>query len=176
MTGFIPRYAFWNPSTWAIPTLYWDTFSMEQRIHAICRQLGKVINYADMLGVNVDDIASRLKAIEEGQLDPYIIAAIEGWFEENEPEIVEALANLRTDVDGLEAIIGNGFTPANTVTDEVNALKERTDKIEDTLDFADTLKVSMFDGANPNNFTVTLVIGGGNWVLFDTGTEIEVID
>lgn len=119
MTGFIPRYAFWNPSTWAIPTLYWDTFSMEQRIHAICRQLGKVINYADMLGINVDDIASRLKAIEEGQLDPYIIAAIEQWFEDNEPEIVQALADLRTDVDDLAEIIGEGFTPASTVADNV---------------------------------------------------------
>lgn len=176
MGKYIKRFDFWNPGTWAIPQLYWDAFSNEQRFHAICKQLGKVIAYADYLGVNVDDIAARLKAIEEGQLDPYIIAAIEGWFEENEPEIVEALANLRTDVDGLEAIIGNGFTPANTVTDEANALKERTDKIEDTLDFADTLKVSMFDGANPNNFTVTLVTGGGNSVLFDTGTEIEVID
>lgn len=113
MTGFIPRYAFWNPSTWAIPTLYWDTFSQEQRIHAICRQLGKVINYADMLGVNVDDIASRLKAIEEGQIDPIIVAAIEEWFEENQPEIIQAL-------DRLTETIGNGFDTENTITDALN--------------------------------------------------------
>lgn len=115
MTGFIPRYAFWNPSTWAIPTLYWDTFSQEQRIHAICRQLGKVINYADMLGINVDDIAARLKAIEEGQLDDFIVAAIEEWFAENEPEIVAALEALDN------ALPISDFTPENTVKDAIDA-------------------------------------------------------
>lgn len=76
---FVKRFEFWNPATWSIPSLYWDTFSQEQRIHAICRQLGKVIAYADYVGVNVDDIAARLKAIEDGQLDDLIIQEIETW-------------------------------------------------------------------------------------------------
>lgn len=91
---YVKRWAFWNPATWSIPKLYWDAWSQEQRLHAICRQLEKVIKYADYLGVNVDDIAARLKAIEDGQLDPIIEAAIAQWFEDNEPAIMTALQAL----------------------------------------------------------------------------------
>ena len=140
MGKYIKRFDFWNPGTWAIPQLYWDAFSNEQRFHAICKQLGKVISYADYLGVNVDDIAERLKAIEEGQLDPYIIAEIEQWFNDNQPAIVQALADLRTDVDGLDAIIGNGFTPLNTVTDNVgNILGMIGSGFSDTHTIADDI-------------------------------------
>lgn len=95
---YIKRFAFWNPATWSIPKLYWDAWSQEQRLHAICRQLEKAIKYADYLGVNVDDIAARLKAIEDGQLDEMITAAIEAWFEENEPEILQAIEALQEDM------------------------------------------------------------------------------
>ncbi len=95
--NIVKRYAFWDPTTWGIPKLYWDAFSQEQRIHAICRQLEKVIKYADYLGVNVDDIAGRLKAIEEGQLNDFIVAAIEEWFEENQPEILDRLDTIEAD-------------------------------------------------------------------------------
>lgn len=124
---YIKRFAFWNPATWSIPKLYWDAWSQEQRLHAICRQLEKVIKYADYLGVNVDDIAARLKAIEEGQLDPVIEAAIEAWFEENEPDILERL-------DVIEA--DNWVTTARISDDAVTTAKiaddaVTTDKIAD---------------------------------------------
>ena len=111
---YVRRFAFWNPDTWAIPKLYWDTFSQEQRIHAICKQLGKVIAYADYVGVNVDDIASRLKAIEEGQLDPYIIAEIEQWFEDNEPEIIAAISAIQEEITTITA---DGWVTTNRIAD-----------------------------------------------------------
>lgn len=113
---YITRWAFWNPATWSIPKLYWDAWSQEQRIHAICRQLEKVIKYADYIGVNVDDIAARLKAIEEGQLDPIIEAAIEAWFEEHEPEIASAIEQLQEDVQTIVDEIGTGFDSENTIS------------------------------------------------------------
>lgn len=119
---YIKRYAFWNPATWSIPKLYWDAWSQEQRLHAICRQLEKVIAYADYLGVNTDDIAARLKAIEEGQLDPIIETAIEAWFEENEPEIVQDISNLESAVTALQdadtAITANGWVTTERIADE----------------------------------------------------------
>lgn len=117
MGNYIKRFAFWNPGTWSIPTLYWDAFSEEQRIHAICKQLGKVIAYADYLGINVDDIASRLKAIEEGQLDPYIIAKIEEWFEDNQPAIIAALDSLN------DALPITSFDAENTVADAIAGVR-----------------------------------------------------
>lgn len=121
---YVKRWAFWNPATWSIPKLYWDAWSQEQRIHAICRQLEKVIKYADYLGVNVDDIAARLKAIEDGQLNDFIVAAIETWFEENKPEIVTAIENLQNSVDLINE---NGWVTNQRIAD--NAVT--TSKIAD---------------------------------------------
>lgn len=137
----ISRFAFWNPGTWQIPKLYWDAFSDEQRIHAICKQLGKVIAYADYLGINVEDIADRLKAIEEGELDPYIFAKIEEWFEEHHPQIEEALAALN------EALPIEDFDAENTVKDALDAINDRFPV--ETADIADGAVTSakIADGA-----------------------------
>lgn len=131
---YIKRFAFWNPATWSIPKLYWDAWSIEQRTHAICRQLEKVIAYADYLGVNVDDIAARLKAIEEGQLDPVIVAAVEAWFEDNQPAIVAAIDALS---DALPIAEFNGV---NTVKKAIDDLKTYVDESDETLS-ADILRI-----------------------------------
>lgn len=152
----VKRWAFWNPATWSIPKLYWDAWSQEQRIHAICRQLEKVIKYADYLGVNTDNIAVRLKAIEEGQLDPWIIENIEKWFEENEPFIVQdinalnaalpisefdsdntikdALDNADAALQQLGAVLPvSDFSTENTVKDAIDELDSRIDAIDNTI-------------------------------------------
>lgn len=131
---YIKRFAFWNPATWSIPKLYWDAWSIEQRTHAICRQLEKVIAYADYIGVNVDDIAARLKAIEDGQLDELIEQKIEEWFEDNEPTIMQALEDLQTDIENITLEIGNGFDSENTIAMAIEGtnedVSENTSKIE----------------------------------------------
>lgn len=114
---YVKRYAFWSPATWSIPKLYWDAWSQEQRVHAICRQLEKVIAYSDYLGVNVDDIAARLKAIEEGQLDELIVAEIEAWFAEHEPEITASIEALNA------ALPIDDFDSENTVKDAIDAIE-----------------------------------------------------
>lgn len=134
---YIKRWAFWNPATWSIPKLYWNAWSQEQRTHAICRQLEKVIKYADYLGVNVDDIAARLKAIEDGQLDELIVAAIEAWFEENQPEIIQALEDLREDLDAETRAREEADETINTSisTLETN-LTNRIDKMQKFVSIA----------------------------------------
>ena len=129
---YIKRYNFWNPATWTIPSLYWDTFSQEQRVHAICRQLSKVIQYVDYLGVNTDDVVARLKAIEDGQLDEFIVSAIEDWFNENQPAIIDAIEALQTQTADLESILPSSeFTSENTVKDAIDDLQTDTqDKID----------------------------------------------
>lgn len=112
----VKRYDFWNPATWAIPKLYWDAYSQEQRIHAICRQLEKVIRYADYVGVNVDDIAQRLQDIEDGKLDDIIVAAVEAWFEEHAEDITQRIT-------ALEGVLPIGeFSDENTVKDAIDAV------------------------------------------------------
>lgn len=137
---YISRFAFWNPATWSIPALYWDTMSQEQRYHAICRQLSKIIQYADYLGINVDDIAGRLEAIEKGELNDFIVATIEQWFEDNEPAIVSA----------LEAL--NDALPISAF-DDVNTVKKYIDDADTVLDgkidgLGDLLPDSSFTSVN----------------------------
>lgn len=150
--NIIKRYAFWNPATWSIPKLYWDAWSQEQRVHAICRQLEKVIAYADYLGVNTDDIASRLKAIEDGQLDAIIQAEIEAWFEDNEPTILSRLDAVEDDIDAIKAdnwvttariadgAVTNDKLAANSVdTSNIADNAVTTDKIVDNAVTADKI-------------------------------------
>lgn len=125
---YVKRFAFWNPATWSIPKLYWDAWSQEQRLHAICRQLEKVIAYADYLGVNVDDIAARLKAIEDGQLDEIIVAAVEDWFEEHAEDITLKITNLEN-VLPIE-----DYSAENTVSDRFDAMDDTIDGIETRLE------------------------------------------
>lgn len=87
---YITRYDFWDPSTWTIPKLYWDAFSQEQRIHALCRQLAKVIAYADYVGANTDNLIQMQKDLEtqfekfmESGFDDYYFEQVEKWFAEN---------------------------------------------------------------------------------------------
>ena len=153
----IQRFAFWEPETWAIPKLYWDAFSQEQRIHAICKQLSKVIGYSDYLGTNVDDIAQRLQAIEEGQLDPYIIAEIEQWFEDNQPAIVNNIEAINN------ALPITDYDSAHTVSDAISAANSRINTINAALPIAD------YDSAH----TVSDAISAVNSTINTVGNRIN---
>ena len=139
----IPSFAGFTEFTTSIPKIYWDTKSQEQRIHGICAMLNKVICYADMLGVNVDEIKRILDDILDGKLDAMIVQAIQDWFDENEPEIMQTLDDLETAIDNATAMIGQGFGPDNTIAENVNTLNDDVDTLNDTVgglnDDVDTL-------------------------------------
>lgn len=93
---YITRYDFWDQSTWTIPKLYWDAFSQEQRIHALCRQLAKVIAYADYVGANTDNLIQMQKDLEaqfekfmESGFEDYYAEQIEAWVNEHMQSIIE---------------------------------------------------------------------------------------
>lgn len=91
----IPRYKLWSPATWSIPKLYWDAFSQEQRIHAICMQISKLIDYADMLGIDITadreaiaDLENRLNEFQESGFEDYYEEQLSQWINANMPEII----------------------------------------------------------------------------------------
>lgn len=179
---FITRYNFWNPETWAIPKLYWDTFSQEQRIHAICRQLSKIIAYADYLGVNVDDVAGRLQDIEDGKLDDFIVSAIEKWFNENQPEIMQAIEALQADVSALRTDLTTEAAARETAdnqirTDYNNLLQYKAFAFETVADMK--ASENLFAGAicHTDGF-YSPGDGGAAWYeIKNTGTanELDII-
>lgn len=62
-------YASYTNFTPVLPAFYYDVYSSEQRIKAICLEIDKLINYADMLGINInathDDVAKLQQEFEQ---------------------------------------------------------------------------------------------------------------
>ena len=52
---YVPPFAGFTEFTASIPKLYFNVKSQEQRIHAMCELINKLICYADMLGDKVSD-------------------------------------------------------------------------------------------------------------------------
>lgn len=92
----IPPFAGFTEFTTSIPKMYWDVKSQEQRIHAICKMIDKLICYADMLGdtenETQEDLA-KLKAefeeFKEHGFDDYYAEQIEQWVKDNLPYLFE---------------------------------------------------------------------------------------
>lgn len=154
MTRIIPSFAGFTEFTTSIPKMYWDVKSAEQRTLGLCRMLDKVICYADMLGENVDEIAKTLQDIEDGKLDPIIEAAIAQWFEDNQPQIAVDIAALQAAlpiadfdadntvkdaIDDINAIIGNGFTDTETVTDAIDSIESDILNLNHTMNKYDNM-------------------------------------
>lgn len=90
MERWFPWFAGFTDFTPTVPKLYWDVESQEQRIHALCRQLHKLICYADMLGnkiiENHDDIGELQTLFEqfmESGFDDYYAEQVEKWIDDH---------------------------------------------------------------------------------------------
>lgn len=177
MTRIIPSFAGFTEFTTSVPKIYYDVKSMEQRTLGICKLLGKVIAYADMLGENVEEIAKTLQDIEDGKLDALIEAAIIAWFDENQPQMEQDIADLKSavhdlqlaDVDIVQAIrdeeserIRQDGLLSDDIDLEENARKAEDAKLlnyssieNDAYGFNDAMKVK----ADRNSFTIELAEG-----------------
>lgn len=87
---YIPPFAGWVPYNATLPKLYWDTFSFEQRIHAMCDMMHRIACYADMLGIEIDKDHTDIEALERefdefkasGFVD-YYEAQVNQWIADN---------------------------------------------------------------------------------------------
>lgn len=92
----IPPFAGYTEFTPAIPKMYFDVRSQEQRIKNIYDLLGKIICYVDMLGDTENETQEELKQLiadfekfkETGFLD-YYEEQLEAWINENMQAIIE---------------------------------------------------------------------------------------
>lgn len=97
---FAPRWSSFLDFVPTVPQLYWNVDGNEQRYHLLCKQLHKLVCYADMLGmkINIDhDAIEKLEAEfeefkESGFLD-YYEQQIEAWINDNLETIFKMLAN-----------------------------------------------------------------------------------
>lgn len=92
---YAPRWSSFLDFVPTVPQLYWNVDGNEQRYHLLCKQLHKLICYADMLGtkinINHEDIdkleAEFEKFKESGFLD-YYEKQLDEWINANMPEII----------------------------------------------------------------------------------------
>lgn len=86
----------WTDFTPAVPDLYWNVYSAEERIKKLCCELHKLCEYANMLGENINldhDAINGLqeqfeKFIESG-FDDYYKDEIDAWIDDNLEVIFE---------------------------------------------------------------------------------------
>lgn len=91
----IVPYGAFTLSTPTIPKFYWDVYSQEQRWKRICCELGKLIEYADALGmhvnVNADDIEKLQNDFErfrDSGFYDYYAEQLEAWIDANMEGII----------------------------------------------------------------------------------------
>lgn len=96
---YIPWFNAWQEFTPTIPKMYWDVESQEQRLHAICAQLHKLVCFADYLGdkisinrADIDDLQNQFEQFMESGFYDYYADQIETWIENNLPWLWKTFA------------------------------------------------------------------------------------
>ena len=95
ISRWVPCFAAFTQFTPAVPKLYWDVKSQEQRIKAICEQIHKMICYADMLGdkINItheeiEELNALFEKFMESGFEDYYEAQIQAWIDAHMPDII----------------------------------------------------------------------------------------
>ena len=99
ISRWVPGFIGFTEFTASIPKMYWDVKSQEQRILTICKQLHKLICYADLLGdkinINHDDILELQELFEKFQesgFDDYYANQVEKWIHDHMTWIFNTVA------------------------------------------------------------------------------------
>lgn len=98
---WFPWFHSWTAFEPAIPKLYWDVKSQEQRYFLICEQLHKIICFLDHMGdhvnMNHDEIEKLKKIFQDfidGKYDDYYKNVIWQWVQQNMPDIIRAAVKM----------------------------------------------------------------------------------
>lgn len=91
LTAFpIPLWDGFVASTPVIPKMYWDVYSAEQRWKEICKNLHKVIDYAQAIGVqvnintqNIKDLQNKFDEFMRSGFFDYYADLLEKWIADN---------------------------------------------------------------------------------------------
>lgn len=76
----IPLWPAFFPSAPVVPKLYYDALSPEQRIKKLCEELHRLCEYANMLGIRVNEDATLIEKLAE-QFDKFIEGGFEEYYE-----------------------------------------------------------------------------------------------
>lgn len=90
LNRWVPWFAGFTEFTPTIPKMYFNVESQEQRLFAICKQLHKLVCYADMLGdkinlnrEDIDELQRLFEQFMESGFDDYYAEQVEKWIDEH---------------------------------------------------------------------------------------------
>ena len=108
----------------AIPSLYWNEWTAEQRIRCICEELRNVECYAADLGIQtnlnietINELGEILEQLQNG-----------GWFD----EYAEQIQAWIEDIQNLTQLVDDRIAANETVSVTIPAIQASVDTIEDT--------------------------------------------
>lgn len=97
----LPLYQAFTAYTPVIPKMYWDVYSQEERVKAICKEIGKIVAYANSLGIQIntntseiEDLIKQFDDFKEGAYDDYYEQVISAWVDKHMPEIIRQAVNM----------------------------------------------------------------------------------
>lgn len=98
LAPWLPYFAGFTEFTSAIPKLYWNVESQEQRILALCKQLHKLICYIDCVAehVNIDHaeietLKAQFQKFMESGFEDYYAEQIEQWVNDHLEDLYRLL-------------------------------------------------------------------------------------
>lgn len=96
---WVPRWFGFTDYVPTVPQLYWNVDGNEQRYHLLCKQLHKLVCYADMLGTkievtheDVERLESEFEKFKESGFLDYYEQQIEAWINANVAFLFERFA------------------------------------------------------------------------------------
>ena len=98
--GWVARWMGFTDYVPTVPQLYWNVDGNEQRYHLLCKQLHKLVCYADMLGQKIDldhaaidELERQFEEFKESGFLDYYEKQIEAWIDDNVALLFERFAN-----------------------------------------------------------------------------------
>lgn len=92
---YIPWFSAWQEFTPVIPKMYYDVESAEQRMHAVCAQLHKLVCFVDFLGdkislnrADIEELKTLFEQFMESGFEEYYETQIETWINEHMENII----------------------------------------------------------------------------------------
>lgn len=95
MNPWVSRWFGFTDYVPTVPQLYWNVDGNEQRYHLLCKQLHKLVCYADMLGQKITINHAQIDALEKefmkfknGALIDFYEKQVEAWINAHMPDII----------------------------------------------------------------------------------------
>lgn len=95
MNPWVSRWFGFTDYAPTMPQLYWNVDGNEQRYHLLCKQLHKLVCYADMLGQKITINHNQIDALEKefmrfknGALIDFYEKQVEAWINAHMPDII----------------------------------------------------------------------------------------